>query len=69
MDEEKAIIMHGFDQDEVIAIMRAAKAAVPAAREAAFATSTPTNLEWKLSDLLEHVAEEHRHFRESQKRQ
>ncbi len=67
MDEEKVIIMHGFDQDEVVAIMRAAKSAVPAAKEAAFATSTPTNLGWKLSEILEHVAEEHRHFRETKK--
>ena len=40
--------------------MRAIKAALPAAREAAFATTTATNVEWKVGELLEHVSEEHR---------
>lgn len=65
MSDEKTIILHGFDQDDVIAIVRAVKAAVPTARDAAFATSTPSNLDWKLSDLLTHVAEEHRYYRET----
>jgi hypothetical protein len=64
--EERVILLHGFDQEDVLAAVRALKAALPAAREAAFATTTPTNLEWKLSDLLEHIAEEHRRFREKQ---
>lgn len=62
--EEKIVILHGFTGDEAVALMRAVKAALPAAKEAAFATSTPTNLDWKLKDLVEHVAEEHRQFRE-----
>lgn len=45
--------------------MRAVKSALPEAREAAFATTTPSNLEWKVSDLLEHIAEEHAWFREN----
>jgi hypothetical protein len=64
--EEKIVLLHGFDQEDVLVIMRAVKAALPAAREAAFATTTPSNLEWKVSDLLEHIAEEHAWFRENQ---
>lgn len=60
MEQQKTIVLHGFTNDEAVAIMRAVKAALPAARDAAFAMSTPTNLGWKLSDLIEHVGEEHR---------
>jgi hypothetical protein len=67
MEEQKIVILHGFAPEEVLPALRALKAALPSARDAAFATTTPTNLEWKLSDLLEHVAEEHRQFRESRR--
>ncbi|MBL8966075.1 MAG: DUF3783 domain-containing protein [Spirochaetaceae bacterium] len=63
--EQKIVVLHGFDPEEARAVMRAVKAALPSAADAAFAMSTPTNLEWKLADLLEHVGEEHRQFRES----
>ncbi len=67
MEDQKIVILHGFEQEEVLAALRALKAALPSARDAAFATTTPTNLGWRLSDLLEHVAEEHRQFRESRR--
>lgn len=65
--DEKVVIMHGLSQDEALALMRAARAALPSLAGAAFATSTPTNLEWKLSDIVEHVGEEHRAFMEAKK--
>jgi hypothetical protein len=58
--EQKVILMHGFTTDEAVAAMRAIKAALPAAKDAAFATTTQANLEWKVSELLGHVSEEHR---------
>lgn len=58
--EQKVILMHGFTTDEAVAAMRAIKAALPAAKDTAFATTTATNLEWKVSELLDHVSEEHR---------
>jgi hypothetical protein len=67
MEEQKIVILHGFESEEVLAALRALKAALPSARDAAFATTTPTNLEWKLADLIEHVAEEHRQFRETKR--
>jgi len=61
------IVMHGFTHDQMIAIMRAAKAA---AKELgldplsiAFSSSTPTNLEWKLKDLINEVREEHEYMK------
>jgi ribosomal silencing factor RsfS len=56
---EKVVVMHGFSQEEALIAMRAVKAALQAQNEVAFAMSTETNLAWKLSDLVEHVLEEH----------
>jgi hypothetical protein len=60
---QKIVVMHGFSSEEAVAAMRAIKAALPGAGDAAFAMSTPTNLEWKLKDLVEHVGEEHRQMK------
>jgi hypothetical protein len=64
MDDQKILILHGFKPEEALAAMRALKAALPSAKDAAFATSTETNLEWKLKDLIGHVTEEHRQYKE-----
>jgi hypothetical protein len=68
MDEQKIVVLHGFTQDETIAAMRAIKAALPSAHDAAFATTTETNLGWKLGDLIAHVGEEHRQYKEMAKK-
>ncbi|MCX7026367.1 MAG: DUF3783 domain-containing protein [Spirochaetes bacterium] len=54
----RAVIMHGFDDDEAFTIMRAVKALGFGASTTAYATTTPTSLEWKVRDLIEHLAEE-----------
>lgn len=64
MDTQKIVVLHGFTQDEAVTVMRAVKAALPSATDAAFAMSTPTNMEWKLADLFEHVGEEHRQMKD-----
>ncbi len=53
------VVMHGLTQDQAVGAMRAVKSALGVSTEIAFATSTEANLEWKLSDLVEHVLEEH----------
>ncbi len=63
-NQQKIVILHGFSPEEALAAMRALKAAIPQAADAAFATSTETNLAWKLAELIEHVAEEHRQYKE-----
>jgi hypothetical protein len=60
MDDQKVVVLHGFEPEEAMAAMRALKAALPSAAGAAFATTTATNLAWKVGDLIEHVSEEHR---------
>lgn len=57
---EKVIVMHGLTQEEAVKAMRAVKEALGVTNQIAFAMSTETNLSWKLSDLVEHVFEEHR---------
>ena len=67
--EAPVVIMHGFTKEQALAIMRAArKAAAEAGADPAsiaFATTTPTNVEWKVSDLLSEVAGEHEYMRKN----
>lgn len=58
-DTFKAVILHGFSDEEALAVMRAVKALGLPAPAPAFAMTTPTNISWKLNDLLGHLAEEH----------
>lgn len=58
-DSPKLVLFHGLCQEDAIKAMRAVKAAVDDPAGIAFATSTPTNLGWKLEDIVEHVWEEH----------
>jgi hypothetical protein len=61
--QEKVIVLHGFTPEEAGLVMRAVKGGVECASDAAFAMTTDTSLGWKVSYLVEHVAEEHREFR------
>lgn len=67
MEEQKIVVLHGFTPEEALAAMRAVKSTIPSAADAAFATSTETNLGWKLKDLFEHVAKEHQQYKEMAK--
>ncbi len=65
MDKDfKAVILHGYTNEEAVAVMRAVKALGFGAASTAFATTTPTSIEWKVEDLIEHLAEEHAMTRE-----
>jgi hypothetical protein len=63
MEQQKIVVLHGFNAEEAVIAMRAVKDALPSAGDAAFAMSTPTNLQWRLDYLFEHVGEEHRQMR------
>ncbi|HUI69460.1 MAG TPA: DUF3783 domain-containing protein [Spirochaetia bacterium] len=45
--------------------MRAVKAASSDPGEIAFAVTTPTNLEWKIKDLVDQVRFEHEYLKEN----
>ncbi|PKL05903.1 MAG: DUF3783 domain-containing protein [Spirochaetae bacterium HGW-Spirochaetae-9] len=69
MDEDfKAVILHGFTDEEALAAMRAIKALKLGAGSTAFATTTPTSIGWKVSELLEHLSEEHAMLKERVRR-
>lgn len=55
----KAIILHGFSDEEALAVMRAVRSLGMDRRSTAFATTTPTNVGWKVGELLEHLETEH----------
>ncbi|MFQ3546894.1 MAG: DUF3783 domain-containing protein [Termitinemataceae bacterium] len=63
------VLMHGFTHEQMIAIMRSAKAAAKEQgldpQSIAFSSSTPTNLEWKLRDLIAEVQEEHEYMKQN----
>lgn len=58
----KAVVMHGFSNEEAFAAMKAIKALGFGDGSTAFATTTPTSLTWKVEYLLEHLKEEHEHM-------
>ncbi len=57
--EQRLVLLHGFSREEAISIMRSVRRESNGGGDVAFATTTPTNLGWKVRDLIEHVAEEH----------
>lgn len=63
------VLLHGFTNEQAVALMRAAKKAASDAGmdsgRIAFATTTPTNVEWKVAELLTEVAEEHEYMRKN----
>ncbi|MFW6362095.1 MAG: DUF3783 domain-containing protein [Spirochaetota bacterium] len=63
--DERVILIHGFSREETIAIMRAAKSVSEDPQGIAFTTSTPSNLDWKLRDLIIEVREEHEYMRQN----
>jgi hypothetical protein len=61
------VFLHGFSEKVLFEVVQAVK---DASRKAgidpgliAFASSTPTNLNWKLKDLIREVREEHQMMR------
>lgn len=67
--DNPVVFMHGFTHEQMLAIMRAAKIAAKELgmdpQSIAFSSSTPTNLEWKLKDLIHEVREEHEYMKKN----
>ena len=66
--QEKVIYFHGFERDDVFKIIKAIKGSVSKPGEIAFSTSTPTNLEWKIKDMVAEVREDHAFFKDQEKK-
>jgi hypothetical protein len=57
--DERTVVMHGFAKDEIVKIMRLIKGELENPKEIVFCMSTPTNLEWKLKDIVKDTRNEH----------
>lgn len=69
MKEIPVIFLHGFEHEQLIAVMRAAKKAAAEAgmdpSGIAFCSSTPNNISWKVEDLIREVQDEHEYMKQN----
>jgi hypothetical protein len=69
VNPDPVVFLHGFNDEALMAAVRAVKAAAAEAgmdsENIAFTTSTPTNLEWKMKALIREVRKEHSHFQKA----
>lgn len=65
LPQGRLILMHGLEQAQAVAVMRAVKAALGAPDDLAFAMTTENNLDWPVAELVEHVLEEHAYMRKN----
>lgn len=63
----RAILLHGFTNEEALQIMRAVKALGSPMKDAAFAMTTPTSLAWKVETWVAELEEEHRMMQQYQR--
>jgi hypothetical protein len=73
VNPDPVVLLHGFNDEALMAAVRAVKAAAAEAgmdgENIAFTTSTPTNLEWKMKALIREVRKEHSHFQKEAEKQ
>ena len=62
LGEQRMVIMHNVSKENLSKIMSEIRKEI--GKHIIFATSTPTSLKWKVSDLMEELLEEDRYFRE-----
>ncbi|HPC79797.1 MAG TPA: DUF3783 domain-containing protein [Fervidobacterium sp.] len=60
--EERVLIMHNFEKGEISKLLKVIREAFPD-KEFIFASTTPTNLEWKVQDLIGELKKEHEEFK------
>lgn len=61
--QEKVVILHGFNNQEIHRLLPAIREAADKDKEIVFAMTTETNLEWKVGDMIQEVTEEHRELK------
>lgn len=63
-NEPKVILLHGCSKEDIQTILGSLRKAFgDRYGDIAFCTSTPTNLDWKLKDIVADVWEEHEYMR------
>jgi len=63
MEEPKVVLMHGFTQDEAVAIMREVKRINENPKDIAFAMTTANNKDWTINHLIGELTEEGKYFK------
>ncbi len=61
--EERMILLHGFEREEVMKILKAVKSVTEDPAGIAFSVTTETNLTWTVEDLVKEVREEHEYMK------
>ncbi len=62
LGEQRMVILHNVPKENLSNLISEIRKEI--GRHIIFATSTPTSLKWKISDLMEELLEEDRYFRE-----
>ncbi len=65
MPDGRLILLHGFSREELGAVMNAVRTAVADPGDIAFAVTTPTNIAWKVGDLVAEVRGEHEYLKKN----
>jgi hypothetical protein len=60
---EKVVILHGFEHEQIFAIMKAIKRELGPKEDIAFAMTTPNSLQMQLQAVVKDVAEEHAYLK------
>ncbi len=58
--EDRIVILHGYEKEEILKILRKIKELTP--YHIIFATTTPISLQWKLENLIKELKEEDLYF-------
>jgi hypothetical protein len=59
----KVVILHGFSNEQIFAILKAVKREMGSEADVAFATTTPHSLNMKLQEVISDVSEEHAYMK------
>jgi len=63
--DERMVLLHGFNNQEAVAIMRAVKSVIEDPQGVAFSVTTPTNIQWQVGQLIREVREEHEYMKKN----
>ena len=64
MSEQKVVIAHGFEKDEIIRLMRAVKKEFTKEVDIAFAMTTENSLKRKLGEVVLDISGDHAYLKE-----
>lgn len=63
--ENKVIIMNGFSNEEINAVMKAVRSAFPPRTDLIFAKTTPSSLNMVLKELIVDMSEDHDYLKKN----